>query len=62
MTTNAGFEESKRTNALNYRKYGLSSNTVYRNGSPFAGRTLITATDKDTLNSIGCSSVWTSRS
>ena len=53
MTTNQAFLGSKIFNPFHFRKFGLSSITVYRNGYPIAGTPLHTDDDKKIyLNSL----------
>ena len=53
MTTNSSFLGAKRENPFHFRKFGLESITVYRNGYPIAGTPLLTDDDKKLyLNSI----------
>ena len=52
-STNADFVGAKTTNPFHYRKFGLRSITVYRNGHPIAETPPETDTDKKMyLNSI----------
>ena len=53
MTTNAAFLGSKALNPFHFRKFDLTSITVYRNGYPIAGTPLQTDDDKKLyLNSL----------